>query len=329
MRHLESMASSDAVALMRARLTERAMSEKVQKAWLYWARSILNRFSDRAPAALTVSEVGQFMADLSEQRQITDAGRRQALQAIHFLLTDVVGVDDQGLDELLESTRVRQGPVILSPAEVQQVLDELRGSQWLMASLVYGAGLRLMECVRLRIRDLKDDRIVVCDINGRPSRETLLPERVREPMRAHLEALKMQHIRELADGFGTASLPPGFRTGSATARAWIWQFVFPGPYMKEPGRGNDGCKRNHVPEPEARQAIEQAARQAGIDKPVSADTLRNSFAAHLIRRGVAVVDVEKLLGIEKSADASRHHQTEAVSRPVGSSRSAESVAVGF
>lgn len=302
-----STATSEAVTIMRARLLDRGMSEKVQKAWLYWARSMLNHFPDRDPSSIGIDDVRRFVDNMVEHHQINDAGRRQALEAIHFLLFNVVGIEDPGLDRLVESVRERQGPVILSPAEVQQVLDELQGSNWLMASLVYGAGLRLMECVRLRIRDFKDNRIVVCDGSGRPSRETLLPERVREPLREHLENLKLQHIRELADGFGTVRLPPGFRAPPSTARAWIWQFVFPGPYMSESARSNDGPRRDHVPEPEARQAIEQAARQSGIGKPVSANTLRNSFAAHLIRRGVAVSDVEKLLGIERPVSAPPDH----------------------
>ncbi|MEN1728114.1 MAG: tyrosine-type recombinase/integrase [Pseudomonadota bacterium] len=282
---------------MRSKLGELELSERVEKAWLYWGRGLLESYPDRAPVTLTATEVKSYARDLVQRKQSSEAAERQIIKACVFLLRSVLGAPDPGLKELLLSARKKRKPAILSPGQVQALLAQMRGSSWMMASLSYGAGLRLMECVRLRVRDLKGNRIVVCDANGRTLRETVMPERAREPMRAHLEQLKMQHIRELADGFGGVQMPVGMRVGESAGRSWTWQYLFPGPYMKDSGAGKGQTLRGHITEPELRQAIEQAARMAGIEQPVSENTLRNSFAAHLLRRGVALCDVEKLLGV--------------------------------
>lgn len=292
-----SMDSSSLISRMQARLDGEEMSENVRKAWLYWARQFLEFNLNRPVDALGESDVEAFLAALDQRRQLSAGARRQAFKAVRFLLDHVLVLSLDGLDAIAERLQRESGPLLLTPSQVQQLLGCLTGSDWLLASLVYGSGLRLMECVRLRIRDLEPDRILVRDTNGRLLRETLLPARVRDPIRAHQEELKLRHIRELAEGYGGAQLPAGLRAAPATARSWMWQFLFPGPYMGEPGRPDGPVLRCHLPEPEGRQIIESAARQAGIGGSVSAATLRNSFAAHLLKRGVAVGDVERLLGI--------------------------------
>ena len=299
MGHSGTSSTRDLLVSMRSRLSERRLSDRVEKAWLYWARGLLLAHPDRAPETITADEVTAYVQSMAKGRHTSKAAQWQVIQACIFLLRDVVGADHPELDALLKAARPARKPSILSPSEVQSLLAELSGISWLMASLSYGAGLRLMECVRLRVRDLKGNRIVVCDVNGRASRETVLPERAREAMAAHLEQLKMQHIRELADGFGGVQLPLAMRASTSTSRSWAWQFLFPGPYMQGSAGHGGAALRGHVTEPEIRQAIEQAARMAGLDKPVAENTLRNSFAAHLLQRGVALCDVEKLLGINE------------------------------
>ncbi|AKS40953.1 tyrosine-type recombinase/integrase [Wenzhouxiangella marina] len=307
MGHSELTTINALIVRMRSKLGERELSPRVLKAWLYWARCLLMANTDRAPEDLDSEDIRRFVDQLHRRRPLNPPTRRQLLEACVFLLREVLGSSDEGLPSLLEFGEQDRQPVILSPAEVQALLEQLDGTDWLVASLVYGAGLRLLECLRLRVQDLKPDRIRVCDASGRPSRETVLPDRVRGPIRAHIEALKLQHIRELADGFGGVQLPLGMRAPTSMNKSWSWQFLFPGPYSQDPSRRERMALRGHCLEAEVIEAIERAARQAGIERPVSANTLRNSFAAHLLQRGVAVTDVEKLLGLEprRAASATR------------------------
>jgi len=286
------------VGQLRARLDDRDISETVKKAWLYWARCFL-MFHDRRPVeSLGVGDVEAFLNYLERHRHAAPAARRQALQAVKCLLTDVLELSIDGLADLSRRERRRAMPVILSPGEVQNLLSYLTGADWLLASLAYGSGLRLMECLRLRVRDINSDRIIVRDGGARFARETVLPDRVRAPLRVHLEELKLQHIRQLADGSGAVEVPRGVTASQSAGRCWSWQFVFPGTRLVESPDPESPPLRTYVSEPEARQIIATAARQAGIERPLSRNTLRNSFAVHLIQRGVAICDIERLLGVE-------------------------------
>jgi integrase len=291
--------ASTLVGQMRALLDQREISDNVKKAWLYWARSLMLFHGGRDPESLDCAEVEAFLKHLEVDRRISSASQRQAIEAIRCLVEEVLGLDLPELDALLDSRLRRAAPSVLSPREVQLLLGSMEGTDWLIASLVYGAGLRLMECVRLRVRDIEGERIIVRDRNGRFKRDTVLPVRLREPLRAHLEDRKLEHIRELADGYGAAQLPGPAAGAWATARSWAMQFVFPGPYLSASPNDPNRCWRSHYPEPEARHAIEAAGRKAGLKVQVSGNTLRNSFALHLIERGVAVADVERLLGLER------------------------------
>jgi integrase len=283
-------------------LDQRRVSENVQKAWLYWARSLLLFHEMKDVETLTADDVEAFLEHLAGHHQASPASLHQAALASEFLLVQVQQRQVDGLQNLVVRTRQGAGPVILSPQEIQRILGCLSGPYWLIGSLVYGAGLRLMECVRLRIRDIGADRILVRDANGRFRRETVLPERVRDPLKVHLEDLKIIHIRELAEGYGSVQLPAGLRASGSLQRSWAWQFVFPGSYVTEVSAREKVSLKAHLPEPIAHQAIATAAREAGLEQKVSGSTLRNSFAAHLVSRGVAVGDVERLLGIRADED---------------------------
>jgi len=282
---------------MRSNLSQLRLGEKVEKAWLFWAREFLLAHSDREPEQLDAVDVQRHVESQVQERQISQAVERQMTRACVFMLRNVFGSNSIELSTLWRFTQTAARPAILTPGQVQALLDQLEGASWLMASLSYGAGLRLGECVRLRVRDIKDHRIVVCDGSARMQRETVLPERVRDPLRAHLEKLKIQHIRELADGFGGVQLPLNAGASASVSRSWAWQFLFPGPYMSEHAGRDAKALRTHTSSIEMRQAIEQAARMADLDQPVSDNILRNSFAAHLLQRGVAMADVERVLGI--------------------------------
>jgi site-specific recombinase XerD len=306
---------------MRNRLGEQGLGEKVEKAWLYWARDFLLSHQDRKPEQLDAADVRSHVRARAQARRVSQAVEHQMTRACVFMLRNVVGSGSPELTLLWQSTQSPPRPVILSPGQVQSLLEHLDGEIRLMASLSYSAGLRIRECVRLRVRDIKDHRIVVCDSMGRPARETVLPERVRDPLRSHLEKLKIRHIRELADGFGGVQLPLNSGVPSSACRSWAWQFLFPGPYMGESGGGDERALRTHTRSIELRQAIEQAARMAELDQPMSEKILRNSFAAHLLQRGVALADVEKLLGVGPG-DRSRRARGPAVGSDLDSARSA-------
>lgn len=305
--------ASALIGRMRAILDHQDISDNVKKAWLYWARSFLLFHAEDLPEGLRLDQVESFLKHLEVERRVSPPSQRQALEAIRCLLDEVLQLDLPGLNALFDNRLRHTAPTVLKPEEVQQLLACLEGRDWLMASLVYGSGLRLMECARLRVRDIDGERIVVRDRNGRFLRDTILPLRVREPLRAHLEDRKLEHIRELADGYGAAQMPGDGQGSSSVARSWVWQFVFPGPYLASSRDSQAACWRTHHPEPEARHAIEAAARKSGLTTRVTGNTLRNSFALHLIERGVAVADVERLLGVADCAEIIRP----ACSDPVG------------
>lgn len=296
------------IGRMRVYLEGRDVSDNIQKAWLYWARSLLLFHEGRSPESLQLEDIEDFLDHLDGCRRLTPASRCQVIMAVECLLSRVLEVEVPGLRTMVARSQQSHRPVVLTPQQVQQLLANLQGRDWLMGSLVYGAGLRLKECVRLRVRDIEADRIVVRHSNGRFGRESVLPQRVREPLREHLENLKLQHIRELADGLGSVCLPMRVKPVMATSRSWAWQFLFPGPYAEATNGHDTGRHRDHIPDTELESVIEQAASKAGIELAVSANTLRNSFAAHLIQRGIAVREVERLLGIHRHTDDSTDQQ---------------------
>ncbi len=315
MEYKSSQGTTTQIGRMRAYLEDREVSENIQKAWLYWARALLLFHDSRPPESLRLTDVKAFLDHLDASRRLTPVSRRQAMKAIECLLVHVLGADVPGLEEMVARCQRQHRPVVLSPRQVQALLSQLHGANWLMASLVYGAGLRLKECVRLRVRDIEADRIVIRESSGRFSRDSVLPRRVRPQLREHLEDLKLQHIREMADGLGAVLLPSGMYPEKATSRSWVWQFLFPAPYSAvAAGEGIDRV-RGHVSDTDLAGAIEKAARKAGIQTPITTNTLRNSFAAHLIQRGVAVSDVERLLGIKRRAESDTEQQPAPVSIP--------------
>ncbi|MCH8479634.1 MAG: phage integrase N-terminal SAM-like domain-containing protein, partial [Wenzhouxiangella sp.] len=162
------------IGRMRQLLNDRGFSDNVQKAWLFWARQFIEFHQAQGQTQPTAPDVRAFLGDCARQRQLTAAGRRQVLRAVRCLLEDVLGLQLDGLRELEGELLRDAGPILLSPTQVQELLSTLEGSDWLLASLVYGAGLRLMETVRLRIRDIATDRILVRAPNGRLGRETVL-----------------------------------------------------------------------------------------------------------------------------------------------------------
>ena len=289
-------------------------SVNIEKAYLYWTRAFLTFHGDRPPQDLGLNDVEAFLEHLKEERFAVTRTLDQALHAIRFLYKDVLAVDCPWLDKYIQQRDGKRNRNILSPKECQRVLSFLFGQDWLIASLIYGSGMRLVECVRLRIRDInfQDKSLLVRKADGDVGRQTVLPAKMVAPLRAHLEDRKLLHIKDIADGFGEVYLPAKIaRDYPDAARSWGWQYVFPSSQRDADLRAGGKVRRKHVDEKSIKRAVEHAAIEAGVYKQASADTLRNSFAVHLIQNGVDVKAVEALLGHgdEESQIATAHLET--------------------
>lgn len=284
---------------MQNHLRGNKFNDTTEKAYLHWARSFLHFHHDRDPRSLNAKDVDAFLIFLRDERYATAKTLEQALHAIRCLYADALEAPHDWLDEFIRQRESRGGHNILSARECQQTLSSLYGQDWLVAALIYGAGLRLAECVRLRTRDINFDdyHLLVRQPNGDVSRQALLPRRLVNPLRMHLEDRRMLHIKDIADGFGEARMPSRLADEYPdSGRSWGWQYVFATSQREIRHQGRRIIGRQHVAEASVRRSVERAAIEAGIYKKVSADTLRNSFAVHLIQQGVEVKAIETLLG---------------------------------
>lgn len=292
---------SNILEQLRDTLRSQQFSANTEKAFTYWTEAYLDYHADSDPRHLGRDAVESFMSHLVSERFAAAAIQNQALQALLFLYRDVLSEPTDWLQSFIQQ-RARQGHRnILSPEECQKLLAQLQAPQWLVAALIYGAGLRLSETLRLRIRDLNLDNryLTVRHPNGEIKRHTMLPERLLDSLRLHLEDRRLLHIKDIADGFGEAPLPRRVAARDASAaRSWSWQFLFPAHRRGGSGDGRRGqhSQRPHLGEDVVRNAIGKAAIEAGIFKQVGANTLRNSFAVQLIQLGVPTQQVETLLG---------------------------------
>lgn len=231
-------------------------------------------------------------------RGVSAATQKQALSAIRFAFAHGLESPLPWLEGFTPASRPPRLPVVLSPSEVDAVLSQLSGARRLIGMLLYGSGLRLMEAISLRVKDLDFDRnsLVVRGGKGDKDRATVLPSSMREPMRAHLERVRRLHARDLAEGLGEVTLPGAFgRKSPSSARSWEWQWVFPAPnhYVdKETGE----LRRHHLHETSMQRAMKEAVLRAGIGKRAGCHTLRHSFATHLLEQGYDIRTVQELLG---------------------------------
>jgi integron integrase len=242
--------------------------------------------------------VTEFLNHLASERGVAAATQNQALSSILFLYKEVLGKPLDWLEGLVRAKRSARVPSVLTVGEMERLLAGLEGSKWLMASLLYGAGLRLRECLKLRIKDVDFEyrQISVRDGKGAKDRVTMLPQAIIEPLKQHLVRVKALHERDLAAGFGDVELPDALmRKYPRAGYDWAWKFVFPAHrYSTDPRTGV--IRRHHVYEDVLIRAVKQAARSAGIAKHVSCHTLRHSFATHLLENGYDIRTVQELLG---------------------------------
>ncbi len=274
------------------------VSRRTEEAYVHWIKRFIYFSGKRHPETLGEPEVTAFLNHLASERNVAASTQNQALSALLFLYKEVLGKDLGWLDGLQRPTRPPRLPVVLTRSEVERILAQMQGTRWLIASLLYGAGLRVIECLRLRVKDvdLSYRQILVRDGKGEKDRVTMLPEKLVEPLRAHLERVRGLHARDLREGCGEVNLPYALsRKYPRAGTEWCWQYVFPsGHRSADP---EDGVmRRHHLDESVPQRALHEAKRAAGTAKHVSCHTLRHSFATHLLEGGYDIRTVQELLG---------------------------------
>jgi integron integrase len=283
---------------VRHALRARHYSPRTEKSYVAWIRRFVLFHGKRHPSEMGVDQVRTFLSWLATERRVSASTQNQALSALLFLYRDVLGGDIGWIDNIAPAKRSKRLPVVLTQSEVKTLLGRLEGTSWLMASLMYGAGLRLMECCRLRVKDVDFERgeIVVRDGKGRKDRVTVLPAALRESLEAHMTWSKNQHQRDVAGGTGAVALPGALeRKYPGAAREWGWQWVFPASRFYA-DRETGELRRHHRHESVLQRDVKAAARAAGIVKPASCHTLRHSFATHLLESGTDIRTIQELLG---------------------------------
>ena len=283
---------------LREAIRSRHYSRRTEKAYWYWIRYFVFFHGKRHPAEMGAAEVSAFLSWLATERDVAAATQNQALSALLFLYQGVLGIELPWLGEMVRAQRPVRLPTVLSEGEVRRLLDCVPESASLMVRLLYGAGLRQIECLSLRVKDIDFAyrQILVRDGKGAKDRATMLPENLVQPLQRHLGKVRLLHGRDLKDGFGEARLPFALaRKYPRAGRAWAWQYVFPsGNRSADPDGG--AMRRHHVHPDTLSRAVARAALRAGIEKRVSCHTLRHSFATHLLERGYDIRTVQELLG---------------------------------
>jgi integron integrase len=262
-------------------------SYRTEESYVHWITRYILFHAKRHPRDLGRPEIEAFLAYLAVHDQVASSTQNQALSALLFLYQQVLGIDLAGPLNLIRAKRPERVPTVMTADEVRQVLAGLSGMSQLMAKLLYGSGLRLMECVRLRVKDLDFARreIVVRDGKGLKDRITMLPVALIAPLRDQLQHVQLVHQSDLAKGHGEVYLPNALaRKYPAAARDWAWQYVFPASRLSADPRSGL-IRRHHVDERTLQRAVHRAAQLAGLTKPISCHTFRHSFATHLLEAG--------------------------------------------
>ena len=283
---------------LRDAIRRKHYSYRTEETYAHWVKRFIYFSGKRHPATLGEAEVTGFLNYLARERTVAAATQNQALSALLFLYKEVIAQPLPWLDGLERAKRPVRVPAVLTRDEMRRLLAAMRGSKWLMASLLYGAGLRLRECLKLRVKDVDFGyrQIVVRDGKGAKDRVTMLPRSVVAPLQAHLERRRKLHRRDLARGCGEVELPDALsRKYPRAPYEWPWQFVFPSHKLSVDPRSGV-IRRHHVYENFVIRGVKEAVRAAGIEKHVSCHTLRHSFATHLLEAGYDIRTVQELLG---------------------------------
>jgi len=273
-------------------------SIRTEEAYVGWTVRYILFHDERHPSDMGRAEVEAFLTHLAVERNVAASTQNQAFSALLFLYREVLHKDLDGPIDALRVTKPKRLPTVLTKEEARRVIECIPGVHRLMAKLLYGSGLRLMECVRLRVGDVDFGQhlTVVRNGEGMEDRVTILPDGVVAPLQEHLQRVKRLHERDLAQGYGSVYLPSALERKYPNAdREWIWQYAFPSERLSKDPRSGE-VRRHHVDESGLQKAVREAAHLAGIEKRVTPHTLRHSFATHLLESHYDIRTVQELLG---------------------------------
>ncbi len=290
--------SSPFLESVRSALRVKHYSIRTERAYLGWVRRFILFHGKRHPEEMGEREVVEFLSYLAVSGKVAPGTQNQAFNALLFLYRHVLGRPLENLSGTVRAKKPQRLPVVLTPAEVKAILKQLDGQHWLAACLMYGSGLRLMECMRLRVKDLDFGHRAILVRNGKGAKDRVvtLAEELIVPLRRHLQMVRMIHEKDLQDGAGAVYLPHALERKYPNAPyEWGWQYLFPAAKRSiDPRSGME--RRHHLGEQSVQRAIKRAVRNAGIHKPASCHTLRHSFATHLLERGMDIRTVQEQLG---------------------------------
>jgi len=283
---------------VRDKLRVKHYAIRTEQSYVDWIKPYIYFHDKTHPRELGAQDVEAFLTHLAVAGKVSASTQNQAKSALLFLYREVLEIELPWLDNVTQAKAPKKLPVVLTVAEVQAVLSRLGGSHLLIASLLYGGGMRLMEAVRLRVKDVDFARheIIVREGKGFKDRVTMLPESIVPALKAHLVKVQALHDEDLAQGLGEVYLPFALEKKYPNAgREWGWQYVFPSKNLSVDPRSGKR-RRHHLDEKGVQRAMKQAVRDAGLVKPATPHTLRHSFATHLLQSGYDIRTVQELLG---------------------------------
>lgn len=290
---------------VREAIRARHYSPRTEDAYIAWIKRFIFFHNKRHPAEMAEPEINAFLTHLAVKEKVSASTQNQALSALLFLYRHIIGREVGDLGEVVRARKPKRIPAVMTRDETKAVLAHLTGDKWLMASLMYGAGLRLMECLRLRVQDIDFARneITVHDGKGGKDRITMLPELLKNPLQEHLRKVKAIHERDLAEGWGRVLMPDALdRKYPNAPKEWRWQWVFPQENRwKNSKTGEEG--RHHIDESLVQKAVREAVSKAGLTKRTTCHTFRHSRVypalcgtTHLLESGYDIRTVQELLG---------------------------------
>lgn len=283
---------------LRDRIRLKHYSRRTEDAYLDWAKRYILYHNKRHPQEMGKKEIEGFLTYLATERQVAAATQNQAKAALQFLYKEVLEIQLPWLDEVEQAKKPKRLPVVLTEKEVHSLLAHVPQAYALLARLMYGTGMRLLEGLRLRVQDLDFERaeLLIREGKGGKDRVTMLPQSLLKPLQEHLKQVKQAHEQDLLKGYGEVWLSESVaRKYPNAGRDWIWQYVFPSARLSVDPRSGV-TRRHHLDEKGLQRAIKQAAVDAGLTKNVTPHTLRHSFATHLLQAGYDIRTVQELLG---------------------------------
>lgn len=286
--------------IVRGKIRLKHYSIRTEQAYVDWIKRYILHFNKRHPKDLGANEVERFLTYLAVEGRVAASTQNQAKSALLFLYKEVLGAELPWLDKVQQAKAPKRLPVVLSKEEVRLILKHLDGTHYLIVSLLYGTGMRILEALRLRVKDIDFSRkeILIRDGKGFKDRITMLPASLVVPLKTHLQKVKALHDDDLAKSYGAVYMPQALgKKYPYAARDWAWQYVFPSGRLSADPRSHDQVtRRHHIQDQAIQRAVRQAVVDAGITKQATPHTFRHSFATHLLESGYDIRTVQELLG---------------------------------